>query len=75
MEDLEEVITYLREALSLRPIGHPNRSMSLSNLAIAVLTRCEWLGSMSVEDLDETITYCREALTLRPIGHPDRSKL
>ena len=39
MEDLEEVITFHREALTFRPPGHPDRSQSLNNLAIAVLTR------------------------------------
>jgi hypothetical protein len=37
MEDLEEAITYHREALTLRPPGHPDRFMSLNNLASAVL--------------------------------------
>jgi hypothetical protein len=71
MEDLEEVITYHREALTLCPPGHPNRSTSLNNLASAVLTRYEQSGRM--EDLEEAITYHREALTLCPPGHPDRS--
>jgi hypothetical protein len=62
MEDLEEAITYHREALTLCPPGHPNRSSSLNNLASAVHTRYKQLGSM--EDLEEVITYHREALTL-----------
>ena len=36
MEDLEEAITYNHEALSLCPPGHPDRSMYLINLAIAL---------------------------------------
>ena len=68
---LEEVITYCPEALTLRPPGHPDRSSSLNDLAIAVLTRYHQLGR--IEDLEEAITYLREALTLSPLGHPDRS--
>jgi tetratricopeptide (TPR) repeat protein len=68
---IEEVITYHRKALTLCPTGHPDRSMSLSILASAVLARCELLSTM--EDLEEAITYLREALTLHPHGHADRS--
>ena len=39
MDDFEEVIIYHREALSLRPSGHSDRSPSLSNLADAIFTR------------------------------------
>jgi hypothetical protein len=71
MEDLEEAITCHRQALALRPHGHPNRSDSLNNLANAVSTRFQQLGGM--EDLEEAITCHRQALALRPHGHPDRS--
>jgi len=71
MENLEEAITSHHKALSLRPLGHPERSMSLNKLANSVLTRYERLGRM--EDLEEAIAYNREALALRPLGHPDRS--
>ena len=33
MQDLDEAITLVREALDLRPQGHPDRSRSLLNLA------------------------------------------
>jgi hypothetical protein len=71
MEDLEEAITCHRQALALRPHGHPNRSSSLNNLANAVFTRFQQLGGM--EDLEEAITCHRQALALRPHGHPNRS--
>jgi tetratricopeptide (TPR) repeat protein len=64
MEDLEEAITCHREALALRPHGHPDRSSSLNNLANAVSTRFEQLGRM--EDLEEAITCHREALASLP---------
>ena len=67
--NLDEEITFKREALSLCPIGHPDRPMFLDNLATAVCTRYEQSGNL--EDLEEAITYHREAYILRPIGHPD----
>ena len=54
MEDLEEVITYHCEALTLCPTGHPSCSTSLNNLATAVFACYEQLGRM--EDLEEAIT-------------------
>ncbi|KAF8521643.1 hypothetical protein JB92DRAFT_3275043, partial [Gautieria morchelliformis] len=37
-EDLEEAISLHREALELRPAPHPDRSSSLYNMALALLT-------------------------------------
>jgi Na+-translocating ferredoxin:NAD+ oxidoreductase RNF subunit RnfB len=71
MEDLEDAISSHREALTLCPPGHPNRSISLNNLANALSTRFEQSGRM--EDLEDAISSHREALTLCPPGHPDRS--
>ena len=75
---LREGVVFLQEKVILNetpipsdtpiPIDHPNRSLSLNNLA--VLTQYDHLGG--VVNLDEEITYKREALSLRPIGHPDR---
>ena len=56
------MVTYLREALSLRPPGHRDRSMFLYDLANAVHARYKQLGRM--EDLEEAITLHREALSL-----------
>jgi len=39
MADLEKGISYHREALTLRPLGHPDRSSSLNGLANAVAAR------------------------------------
>ena len=73
MEDLEEVITYNREALTLRPPDHPERSTTLDDLGIAVLIRCDQSDYSSMKDFEEGITYHRETLRLRPPGHPHRS--
>ncbi|KAL5523186.1 hypothetical protein ACEPAF_1453 [Sanghuangporus sanghuang] len=60
-----------REALELRPEGHPDRSLSLANLASSLSTYFEHRGRM--EDLEEAIALERAALELQPEGHPDRS--
>ena len=60
MEDLENAIAYHREALTLRPLGHPDRSMSLNNLAIAVHSRYE--KSSMVEDLEESFLLSEQAV-------------
>ena len=65
MENLDEVIVLNRVALDLRPLGHPDWSMSLTNLAIYLSTRYKELGA--IKDLHW------EALNLRPSGHPPRS--
>ena len=70
-EDLEDAISFHRQALTLRPPGHPGRSTSLNNLAVVLSTRFEQSGR--VEDLEDAISFHRQALTLRPPGHPNRS--
>ncbi|KAF8431596.1 CHAT domain-containing protein [Boletus edulis BED1] len=69
--DLDDAIALRREALKLRPQGHPDHSVSLTNLTVCLSTRYGQLGAMA--DLDEAILLGREALELRPQGHPDRS--
>jgi CHAT domain-containing protein/tetratricopeptide (TPR) repeat protein len=72
MQDLDEAIVLGREVLDLRPQGHPDRSMSLINLAAHLSSRYNQFEAM--QDLDEAIVLSREALDLRPQGHPDRSR-
>ncbi|KAI9455532.1 hypothetical protein HD554DRAFT_271221 [Boletus coccyginus] len=68
--DLERAIVLYREALDIRPQGHPARSSSLNSLAVGLSIRYQQLGT--TEDLDEAIVLGREALALRPRGHRDR---
>jgi tetratricopeptide (TPR) repeat protein len=68
---LADAIDLHREALSLRPAGHPSRPNSLGNLANAFLT--QYVHTGDVKKLEEAIDLHREALTLRPRGHPDRA--
>ncbi|KAG2751993.1 hypothetical protein P692DRAFT_201898931, partial [Suillus brevipes Sb2] len=69
----DQAIALDREALTLRPIGHTDRSISLNNLANRLSIRFN--HQSNVEDLDQAIaiTLQREALALRPVGHTDRS--
>ena len=69
--DLSEVIALHREALKLRTVSHPFRSMSLTNLAGALATQFSLSRERKV--LDEAISLYRVAVVLRPAPHPDRS--
>ncbi|KDR68042.1 hypothetical protein GALMADRAFT_146776, partial [Galerina marginata CBS 339.88] len=71
IEDLKDAISFYREALTLRPPGHPNRSKSLNTLGITLKTRFDQLGQ--IEDLEDAISIQREALTLCPPGRPNGS--
>ncbi|KAN0082482.1 CHAT domain containing protein [Tylopilus felleus] len=68
---LDQAVVLCREALELCPQGHPNRSVSLNDLASCLRTRYTQLGA--VPDLEQAIVLNREALELRPQGHPHRS--
>ena len=65
---LEEAITCHRQALALRPHGHPYRSSSLYNLANAVSTRFKQLRI--TEDLEDAVKYLSEAKHILPTDHP-----
>ena len=71
MQDIDKAIVLDREALSLRPQGHPDRPVSLNNLGAHLFIRYDQLGAM--QDLDGDIVLPQEALTLFPQGRPDRS--
>ena len=73
MEDVDEAIVLIREAHSLCPRGHPDRALSLNNLAINLFTQYSQLGA--VQDLGEAIVLDREALSFYPQGHPNSSRL
>ena len=73
MEDLEEAITCLRQAVALRPHGHPNRSFSLIILA-SVMNTC-FQQSRSHDDLLDTVMHLSEAKNISPTGHPCQSTI
>ena len=66
--DLNEAILMDRETLSLYPIPHPSRSVSLNNLATALFNRFKQTGL--VTDLQEAILLLRESLFLRSTYYP-----
>jgi len=69
--DQDEAIDLHRAALVLRPHGHPDRSITLNNLALSLQDRFEERSVLA--DLDEAIDLHRAALALCPLGHPYQS--
>jgi hypothetical protein len=59
-----------RQALEQFPASHPNRSITLNNLAAALLTRFTHAGQH--EDMEAVISLHQEALELRPAPYPAR---
>jgi tetratricopeptide (TPR) repeat protein len=68
---LRESIVLNRAALQLRPVGHPERTHSMNNLACGLARYFEICGDLDV--LLEAIAMHREVLELRPLGHPRRA--
>ncbi|TEB16667.1 hypothetical protein FA13DRAFT_1872504 [Coprinellus micaceus] len=71
-EDLEQSIALHRNALAMRPPGHPRRAWSLNNLASALSDYMRERGSRTGE-IDEVVGLQREALDSLPQGHKDTS--
>ncbi|TEB31556.1 hypothetical protein FA13DRAFT_1774171 [Coprinellus micaceus] len=71
-EDLEQSIALHRNALAMRPPGHPRRAWSLNNLASALSDYVRERGSRTGE-IDEVVGLQREALDSLPQGHKDTS--
>jgi tetratricopeptide (TPR) repeat protein len=67
---LIESISLGREALELRPLGHPERGKTMVNLGIALWRCFEHYGDANA--LAESISMNREAIPLFPPGHPTR---
>ena len=65
------MISLLKQALDIQLPRHPNLSLSLNNLANALLTRFRKRGQQN--DLDDAISRFKQALDLRPPPHPSRS--
>ncbi|KAG1726903.1 hypothetical protein EDD22DRAFT_1017854 [Suillus occidentalis] len=71
IDDLDECIQILREAVSLCPEGHTGRGSYLNNLAVSLGIYC-FNHQGNPNDLDEAISLHEEALRLRPVGHESR---
>src|SRR5947207_7037150 len=67
----DRAITMEWQAVELTPEGHPNRSMYLNNLAIALHSRFERMGSM--DDLDRAIVTNAQAIEFTVEDHPNRA--
>jgi hypothetical protein len=63
---LETAIFLLRDALTRRPVSHPNRSDSLGDLAEALVVRFWHAGQP--QDLEEAIILYHEAFMLGKNG-------
>ncbi|KIJ60775.1 hypothetical protein HYDPIDRAFT_116834 [Hydnomerulius pinastri MD-312] len=74
--DLDEPISLYQEALDLRPPGHPDRSCTLINLSVALLTRFRGRGYITLADADEAEELLWEALDVcPPESHEHREAL
>jgi hypothetical protein len=68
---LFSAITLEREALRLRPVGHPDRCISCTNLALYLHAHFKRTGAGSL--LDEAAALVEEVIDLCPVGHPYRA--
>ncbi|KAG1747017.1 CHAT domain-containing protein [Suillus occidentalis] len=71
IDDINETIQLRREAVSLCPQGHSNRSLYLNDLAVS-LSQHRFKQQGNSNDLDEAISLHEEALRLRLVGHESR---
>lgn len=65
--DLDEAISFARDALDLRPPDHPDRTSSLQSLAQSLAHRFDRDGR--INDITEAIGFVRTAVTLQSSGH------
>ncbi|KAG1771177.1 CHAT domain-containing protein [Suillus placidus] len=72
IDDLDESIRFLREAVSLCPEGYTDRDIYLNHLAVS-LGHYRFNHQGKPNDLDEAISLYEEALRLRPVGHEYRN--
>ncbi|KIK37859.1 hypothetical protein CY34DRAFT_91959, partial [Suillus luteus UH-Slu-Lm8-n1] len=71
IDDINETIQLRREAVSLCPQGHSDRSLYLNDLAVS-LGQHRFKQQGNPNDLDEAISLHEEALRLRSVGHESR---
>ncbi|KAG2034104.1 CHAT domain-containing protein [Suillus americanus] len=67
---LNDAVQHFQLVLDQCPVGHPDHTAALTNLASASLA-----GYIRnhLQDIDTTTSLFREALALRPQGHPDHA--
>ncbi|KAJ2914126.1 hypothetical protein MD484_g6279, partial [Candolleomyces efflorescens] len=69
--DLDEAIALYQKAISLQPLAHEGRWLTLHSLGYALMDRYSSTGAIG--DLEEAIDTRRESLKLQPPLHPERS--
>ncbi|KAG8891284.1 hypothetical protein FRB99_003689, partial [Tulasnella sp. 403] len=72
-DDLNDGIELLSESVSLITADEPGRQAILNNLAVALITRYERLGS--IWDMEGAIAHLREAVSPLSRVHPDRPSI
>ncbi|KAG1732547.1 hypothetical protein EDB19DRAFT_1880384, partial [Suillus lakei] len=65
---LNDAVNHFQFVLDRCPVGHPDRSAALANLAWA---RFEGDARKDLQDIESTTSLFRDALVLRPQGHHD----
>lgn len=75
--DIDNSLEQHHSALSLRPIGHPERHRSLHELASMLRARYELASGScpSDSDISEARSFQQQALDLIPVEHPDHPLL
>ena len=71
LEDTQEGIRRIEEAVAATPVDHPDRATMLANLGKHLSTRYDRTGAL--EDLQEAILRFEEAVAAAPVGYPDRA--
>ena len=69
MEDLEEAIRKVQQAVEITPQDHPDLAMYLNNLGYVLEKRFDRIGRM--EDLEESIHKAQQAVENTPKDHPN----
>lgn len=70
LQDLEESIRLLREAVNLFIANDAGRTQALNNLSCALMSRFRRYAR--IEDVDESVQLCHQTLLLLPEHHVDR---
>ncbi|KAJ7199761.1 CHAT domain-containing protein [Mycena pura] len=70
LNDLNESISKLKDAVHQIPDAHPDKPVSLNKLGVALQSRFERLGGLT--DLKEGISKLEDAVHLIPDGHPNK---
>ncbi|THH12051.1 hypothetical protein EW146_g7828, partial [Bondarzewia mesenterica] len=66
IDDLEEAVSFHREALSLHPATHPDRPLLLNNLGNMLRIRFEHVGQL--DDLEEAVSLHRQISDMRVVS-------